>query len=181
MNKSRTMQVVRGGAQAALYPPRVWDRAGSERLDVLGQSPPLLRRELRPDDAVALSVIEFMAGIVVAAHRGIELESAVKLVKTVADVDGIVFAVAEPEFGGPLRNRRQQRIDIWNRTVVEVWRRRPNAVQWARLVRQQGLNAVPAIPVHPVSVRIQYRRLLPVIPIVHGLLDELTERGPKFA
>src|ERR1700675_397765 len=108
-------------------------RPPSERLEILDQRLAIVRRQRRSDDAFdGFFLVEFLAELVaavrVSANRSVELETVGEVIGLVAEIVGVEFAVAEIECLWPLLDRGQQRIDARRRGIVEIGRRRPDAV-----------------------------------------------------
>src|SRR5262249_50180719 len=111
-----------------------------------------IRAQLASDHTIAArAVIEFVSGVEVPGPRGVEPESLWDLAAAIADVLRVVLAIAEKKHPRPLSNGREKCIDRRHRAVVEIRRRRPDAVQRTHLISQRRLNAVRAMPVHLVA------------------------------
>src|SRR5882757_6389076 len=109
------------------------EQPSSQRLEILDQRLAIIGRQRRSDDAfdrlvLVVFLAELVAGVRVAADRGVEFKTVGEVIGLVTEIDGVVFAVAEIERFWPILDRGQQRVDGWDRSVVEIGRRRPDAV-----------------------------------------------------
>ena len=93
----------------------------------------------------------------------------------IADVDRIVFAIAKVENFWTLCDGREQGVEIWDRAVVQVRRRGPDAVEWPRFVLERSANAVRTKTVHFVAQCGRSRWDLALVPAVHNCVDQLTK------
>src|SRR5882724_10765049 len=114
-----TAYVVRGFAYGIL------SQSASQRLEILDQRLAIIRLQILPDDTLHRLVLvvflpKLVAGVRVAADRGIEFKTVGEVIGLVAEIDGVVFAVAEIERLGPLLDRGQQRVDARDRGIVEI-------------------------------------------------------------
>src|SRR5882757_4330971 len=140
------------------------EQPSSQRLEILDQRLAIIGRQRRSDDAfdrIFLVVLfpELVSAVRIAADRGIELKTVGEVITLVAEVDGIVFAVAEIERLWPLLDRGQQRVDARDRRVVEIGRGRPDAVERTHLVGQLAAKFVWHIAVDALALRLGQRRL----------------------
>src|SRR5689334_22372447 len=91
-------------------------QSASQRLEILDQRFAIVGRQLGSDDALdGLLLVVFFPELVpavrIAADRGVEFKTVGEIIGLVAEIDGIVFAVAEIERLRPILDRGQQRVD----------------------------------------------------------------------
>ena len=145
-----------------------------------------------------------MASIAVAAKGGVELEPALKLAgicahlitkaaqielihrgrprrKMVAHADGIVLAPAEVEALGSLGDWRQQGVHVRDRTVVEIGRRRPDAIEGTDLVGQRSLDAIGPVTIQGFPFLLRNRRIRVSYQYVTTFATNSPRAGPNLS
>src|SRR5260370_24029549 len=125
----------------------------SQRLQIFDKRPPFVAGQCRTDDAgrqlryISLLALERVSAIAVAEKRYVEICQASRARILVvgfrdnADIDGIEFTATNTERRQPLVLGQQHVPQRRHGAVVQIGRRRPNAVEWARTVmRRKGEN-----------------------------------------
>lgn len=136
-----------------------------------------------------------MTAILIASLARVERESTGDFMGLVTHFDRIKLAAPQVEGFRAFIQRRQQVVERWDRTVVEIGSRGPNAVQRARFIGGYGCSigpryavpyAVATISVHTVAIGLRHLRDLGVIPVIDDLGGQRRERPvlgtkPSFA
>src|ERR1700685_3362793 len=76
-------------------------------LEILDQGTALVGSEQRADDSLARANVKLVAGVAVAPDGSVKLEATRNFLGAIADVDRIVFAIAEIESFRTLCDRRE--------------------------------------------------------------------------
>src|SRR5208282_2686083 len=101
-----------------------------------------------------------------------ELGGAFQRSRVESEFQRVVLLVSKIENLWPLRDRRKQRKQVGNRTVVKVRRRSPDAIMWPRLVCQRGKQFVCPVAI-PLFLLLRRKRELGIRLIDHLLRNVL--------
>src|SRR6478735_2184552 len=151
----------------------------SLRLEELDDRQPLLGQKCPFADLAHGTfglVVEFVPLVRVAANGGLEQEAVGEWVGPVAELLGIVLTVTEIEFARSVLCGREQVVDGRHRTIVEIGRRRPDAVERADLVGKLAPDLVRHISVESIPLFLVQGRVLAVVDVIDGLFDHGLER-----